>query len=99
MCIRDRFRNMVKNRTMDNGVQYERGMTNAFVWADDSIQPEEPGLLSCEAVSYTHLDVYKRQAMMISFASGELIHQFSRATAWSMLPPWLGMHQLMASRR
>ena len=38
-------------------------------------------------------------AMMISFASGELIHQFSRATAWSMLPPWLGMHQLMASRR
>ncbi len=25
-------------------------MTNAFVWADDSIQPEEPGLLSCEVL-------------------------------------------------
>ena len=49
-AIERQFRNMVKNRTMDNGVQYERGMTNAFVWADDSIQPEEPGLLSCEVL-------------------------------------------------
>ena len=31
-AIERQFRNMVKNRTMDNGVQYERGMTNAFVW-------------------------------------------------------------------
>ncbi len=49
-AIERQFRNMVKNRTMDNGVQYERGMTNAFVWADDSIEPAEPELLSCEAL-------------------------------------------------
>lgn len=49
-AIERQYRNMVQNRTMDNGVQYERGMTNAFVWADDSILPEEPPLLSCEVL-------------------------------------------------
>ena len=49
-AIERQFRNMVKNRTMDNGVQYRQGMTNAFMGPDDSIQPEEPGLLSCEVL-------------------------------------------------
>lgn len=48
--IERQFRNMVRNLTMDNGVQYERGMTNAFVWADDSVPPTEPNLLSCEVL-------------------------------------------------
>lgn len=49
-AIERQFRNMVKNNTMDNGVQYERGMTNAFVWADDSIEPVEPTVFSCEVL-------------------------------------------------
>lgn len=49
-AIERQFRNMIQNQTMDNGVQYERGMTNAFVWADDSIEPVEPELLSCEVL-------------------------------------------------
>lgn len=49
-AIERQFRNMVKNNTMDNGLQYERGMTNAFLWADDSIKLVKPDVLSCEAL-------------------------------------------------
>ena len=44
------FKNMTEHLTMDNGVQYERGLTNAFLWGDDSITAEEPNLLSCEVL-------------------------------------------------
>lgn len=49
-AIERQFYNMIKNQTMDNGVQYERGMTNAFVWAEDGVKPVEPELLSCEVL-------------------------------------------------
>lgn len=49
-AVERQFRNMVRNQTMDNGLQYERGMVNAFLWADDSVQPEEPQQLSGEVL-------------------------------------------------
>ncbi|MGN1075318.1 MAG: hypothetical protein ACI4QB_10030 [Eubacteriales bacterium] len=48
--IERQFCHMVREQTMDNGLQYERGMTNALLWADDSILPEEPNILSCEVL-------------------------------------------------
>ena len=44
------FQNVVNNRTIDAGYQATRGLTNALLWADDTILPEKPEWLSCEAL-------------------------------------------------
>lgn len=44
------FYNMVKNHTMDNQAQMERGLCNAYLWADDSVEPKMPAYCSTEVL-------------------------------------------------
>lgn len=49
-AIERQFRNVTCNRTMDNQAQMERGMCNAWLWADDSVEPEVPEENSMEVL-------------------------------------------------
>ena len=66
MCIRDRFRNNAPNSiSPDVSATFENGVHNVSIyeaWNNEKFSPNDyfPGT-ALRAVSYTHLDVYKRQ--------------------------------------
>ena len=72
MCIRDRL-------SPDEKVRYEKLMEKNTAFAEWFIADERKVIVDClrniTAVSYTHLDVYKRQVMHSSIVSG--MAQFS----------------------
>ena len=62
MCIRDRDKANVRAKAYDlvlNGVELSSGSIRI---TDPTLQNRIFSLLGLSAVSYTHLDVYKRQA-------------------------------------
>ena len=49
-AVERQFTHMVEDSTQDNYAQLERGLTDAYLWADDSVPVQAPDVLTCEAL-------------------------------------------------
>ena len=60
MCIRDSVKKKPKTKGNDSLDDYDYGEEDSEEWETEDEEVLEDGF---EAVSYTHLDVYKRQVL------------------------------------